>query len=336
RHENDRHVRELLEDVVAVGGTSVTEAEEEVVAEGAPDRAELGPARHEIALQMPPQDGVAGERDPVEHEGPGKEKVPAAPHRQPLMAREGRPVRKAAVLDPEHPVAGGPQDAGGVKIAAKHARDALEGSPRHPLGAHGEDRSLPVRPLAPVERGMRVENLKAAQDQDRHAEDGDPMAQTGGKPMAVHEQGLHALTVTQLEPRACRPRRWGSLSRMYRFGAASISRPRAYFSTHFASRGPLPASDLWARSPSSAEPHPPPSRPRRLPLDSDPKQVGQPPLRVSPSLRAHLAEDLVLRPGPERPRGLQGSPPCGRESHRLDASVGVRNTLGHSVAFQAV
>src|SRR5207302_9640386 len=108
----------------------------------------------------------------------------------------------AAVLDPESPVAGGPQDAGRVEVAPEHVRDALEGPPRRPLGSHGEDRSLPVRPLAPVERGMRVEDLKAAQNQDRHAEDGDPMGQTGGQPMAVHEQGLHALTVTRLEPRA--------------------------------------------------------------------------------------------------------------------------------------
>jgi len=187
----------------------VTEAEEEMVAERAPDRAELGSARHEIARQMPPQDRVAGEREPVEHECPSEEEVPAAPHRQPLMAREGRPVREAAVLDPESPVAGGPQDAGRIEVAPEHVRDALEGPPRRPLGAHREDRSLPVRPLAPVERGMRVEDLKTAQNQDRHAEDGDPMGQTGGKPMAVHEQRLHGPTVARLDPRTRRPRTLG-------------------------------------------------------------------------------------------------------------------------------
>src|SRR5207247_294916 len=62
-------------------------------------------------------------------------------------------------------------------------------------------------------------------------------------------------------------------------------------------------------------------------LHGDVKQVGEPPLRVSPSLRPHLAEDLLLRVGPERSRNLQGTSAFRCEPHRLDPLVGVRCTL---------
>ncbi len=81
----------------------------------------------------------------------------------------------------------------------------------------------------------------------------------------------------------------------------------------------------------------PPPSPAQLPLlDGDTKQVGQPPLRVSPCSRPQLAEYLVLRAGPEWARGLQGPSPFRRESHRLDPPVGVRNTVDHTIPLQEV
>jgi hypothetical protein len=53
-----------------------------------------------------------------------------------------------------------------------------------------------------------------------------------------------------------------------------------------------------------------PSLPAHPPfLDGDVKQVGQPPVRVSPRPRPQLAEELVLRLCPERPPDVQDSPP---------------------------
>jgi hypothetical protein len=66
------------------------------------------------------------------------------------------------------------------------------------------------------------------------------------------------------------------------------------------------------------------------------KQVGQPPLRVSPSVRADLAEDLLLRLGPQRSRDLEGTSAFRCEPHRLDPPVGVRRTLDETIAFQEV
>src|SRR5437899_658926 len=105
------------------------------------------------------------------------------------------------------------------------------------------------------------------------------------------------------------------------------SRVTLRFSTHFDRRAP---------SRFSAEPAPPPSRTRPLSLDGDMKQVRPTPLRVSPALRPHLAEHPRLRLGPERTRDLQGSSSLGCESHRLDAPVGVRNTLDHTIPLQEV
>src|SRR3989442_11508914 len=106
-----------------------------------------------------------------------------------------------------------------------------------------------------------------------------------------------------------------------------MSRVTLRFSTHFDRRAP---------SRFSAEPAPPPSRTRPLSLDGDMKQVRQTPFRVRPALRPHLAEHPRLRLGPERTRDLQGSSSLGCESHRLDAPVGVRNTLDHTIPLQEV
>src|SRR5947209_5269071 len=71
-------------------------------------------------------------------------------------------------------------------------------------------------------------------------------------------------------------------------------------------------------------------------LDGDSKQVGQPPLRVSPCRCTQLAKHLVLSARPERTRGLQGLSPFRCECHRLDAPVGVWNTLDHTIPLQEV
>src|SRR5207244_6427636 len=98
----------------------------------------------------------------------------------------------------------------------------------------------------------------------------------------------------------------------------------------------LPHFSRRAPSKVSAAPSPPPSGTQPLSLDGDMKQVRQTPLRVSPALRPHLAEHPRLRLGPERTRDLQGSSSLGCESHRLDAPVGVRNTLDHTIPLQEV
>ena len=63
---------------------------------------------------------------------------------------------------------------------------------------------------------------------------------------------------------------------------------------------------------------------------------SKPPSRVLPRLRPQLAEHLVLRVPPERTCSLQGPSSSGGESHRLDAPVGVWNTLDHTIPLQEV
>src|SRR2546426_5257022 len=116
-------------------------------------------------------------------------------------------------------------------------------------------------------------------------------------------------------------------------GGSRTSPPRR--STHNA-----PARASFSRSPSEASsscapwlgtalaPSPPAL------LEGDPKQVGQPPLRVRPRGRTQLAEHLALSAGPERARGLEGSSPLGCQRHRLDAAVGMRNTLDRTIPLQ--
>jgi len=66
------------------------------------------------------------------------------------------------------------------------------------------------------------------------------------------------------------------------------------------------------------------------------KQFGQPTLRVTPSVRPELAEDLVLRLGPERPGDRQSASPLRCEPLCLDPPVRVRSALDHATALQEV
>ena len=70
------------------------------------------------------------------------------------------------------------------------------------------------------------------------------------------------------------------------------------------------------------------------PLDGNRKHASQSPLRVSPCPCPHLAQELLLRPGPEWSGTFQGSGPSGCQPHGLDAPVVVRNALDHAVSLQ--
>src|SRR5215813_5461938 len=116
-------------------------------------------------------------------------------------------------------------------------------------------------------------------------------------------------------------------------GGSRTSPPRR--STHnararaSASRSTSEASPSCAPRPDTALAPNPPAL-----LDGDPKQVGQPPLRVRPRGRPQLAEYPVLSAGPERARRLEGFSPLGCQRHRLNAAIGVRNTVDRSIALQ--
>src|SRR5436309_8545643 len=57
-------------------------------------------------------------------------------------------------------------------------------------------------------------------------------------------------------------------------------------------------------------------------------------MRVRPRGRAQLAEYPVLSAGPERARRLEGFSPFGCQRHRLDAAVGMRNTVDCTIPLQ--
>jgi hypothetical protein len=96
------------------------------------------------------------------------------------------------------------------------------------------------------------------------------------------------------------------------------------------------ATSSRERSQRTAWPRVPSPAPQPSFLDGDVKQVGQPTLRVSPSVRPDFAEDLLLCLGPQRSRDLEGTSAFRCEPHRFDPPVGVRRTLDQTIAFQEV
>src|SRR2546426_294419 len=56
--------------------------------------------------------------------------------------------------------------------------------------------------------------------------------------------------------------------------------------------------------------------------------------RVHPRGRPQLAEHPILSAGRERARRLEGFSPFGCQRHRLDAAVGMRNTVDCTIPLQ--
>src|SRR5579883_2618231 len=154
-----------------------------------PDRArdmrEIAAARHEIAREMPRRDRVDGVDEAVDHEDPGEEEMPAPAHCEPLRSRQSGPARKAPRREIARLVARQSQDARRIDLVPENGRHA-DFVPR-PIAsrAHLQQRLLEARPIAPIERGMGVEDLQPAHEQDRHADEIDPVRRTDDQAMTI-------------------------------------------------------------------------------------------------------------------------------------------------------
>src|SRR5689334_5424240 len=146
----------------------------------ASDAAQIAQLRKQVPPKMPAGKGIQAEEQSVEHEDPGEEQVPLPSHGQPFAARNRRPGRERSnrsSREAEHP--------GGVERMAQHGGDPFDLASLHPHGFDGQNRPIAVRTLAPIERLMRVENLKSGHDENGEADDVEPMSETNRNGMPV-------------------------------------------------------------------------------------------------------------------------------------------------------
>ncbi len=187
QHEDHRQVGDVLQHVVALGRVAGRVLETQVVFDRAADAAQLAARGQQIARQVAAGERVQQVGDAVDDEHPGKEEVPMARHRQPLRPRHRGPTRKAArarlairLRHTEH--------AGGLpRVPCERGRADRAG--RRVLDPDRQPRRARVGVIAPVQRRVRVEDVQTTHQQDRQADDVDPMHHAHGQAVAVEAAG---------------------------------------------------------------------------------------------------------------------------------------------------
>src|SRR5439155_1052071 len=183
--EDDAQIRELLEHVVAARRHSRGMAEAQMIEERSRDAAQVCPRGPEIVGQVPPREGPEAEAEPGQDEDPGEEEMPAPSHGQPLIARQGCPRWKPALLEVGPATARGSQQSRRVELPTEDLRDATDLALRGLHRLQSEQRPVGVRPLTPVEGRVGVEDLQSAHHEDEETEGGQPVAEPGGQRMAI-------------------------------------------------------------------------------------------------------------------------------------------------------
>src|SRR5208282_2914207 len=108
---------------------------------------------------MAAPDQVYDINEPVQHEDPGEEEVPAPAHRQILLGRKRRPGGKAALLQVAVLVARGAQEAGRFERMPEYRRHAGSRIAIVVLaGREREERLVEIGLLPPGQRRIGVEN----------------------------------------------------------------------------------------------------------------------------------------------------------------------------------
>ena len=125
----------------------------------------------------------------VQQEEPGEKEVPAAPHGEVAVTGKRRPPRNAALLVSALGITAEPEQARGIEVPAEQRSNAVNLLVmRH--WPHGEDRLVEIRFLAEIKRGVGVEDLQAAHQQDQQHERVDPMGDAHRPRMAIDDLTL--------------------------------------------------------------------------------------------------------------------------------------------------
>ena len=111
--------------------------------------------------------------------------MPAPSHGQPLIARQGCPRWKPALLEVGPATARGSQQSRRVELPTEDLRDATGLALRGLHRLQSEQRPVGVRPLTPVEGRVGVEDLQSAHHEDEETEGGQPVAEPRGQRMAI-------------------------------------------------------------------------------------------------------------------------------------------------------
>src|SRR4029079_5443501 len=111
---------------------------------------------------------------------PGEEQVPLPSHPQKFVARNGRPSRKGTARSIR--IA---ENSRGIELVGQDRCDAAYLAVLDLHGADREPRLITIGTVAPIEGGMRIENLQSAHNQDEEKRDIKPMANPYGESMAV-------------------------------------------------------------------------------------------------------------------------------------------------------
>src|SRR5690349_7949158 len=96
--------------------------------------------------------------------------MPLPPHCKPSPARYGRPAGKRA-----HGVIRVPEYSGCIERVTEHCGDAFDLPVIQLHRTYREQRMVTVRPVAPIEGRMRVEDLQAAHHEDEEPDNVEPM-----------------------------------------------------------------------------------------------------------------------------------------------------------------
>ena len=151
------------------------------------NRADVGCARPEVA-NVATADEIGEIDEPVEHENPGEEEMPAPPHRQILISRQRRPGRKAALFQLPVVAARRAKEAGRIEWAAEDRRHAGSRIAIVVLARRQrKERMVEIRRRAPGQRRIRIEDLHAAHQQHDKAPCIDPMADTHERRMPEND-----------------------------------------------------------------------------------------------------------------------------------------------------
>ncbi len=144
------------------------------------DLTDIRPCGHEITGEMSAAHRIDGKDQTIDNEDPCEEEIPLSPHRESFRARNCGPTGKGAP--------------GAVRIAQHSCRiKGMSQNGRNPMevavggfdGTNREQWLVAVGTISPIERGMSIEDLQAAHNENEDTDDIEPMTQTHRQRMSI-------------------------------------------------------------------------------------------------------------------------------------------------------
>ena len=153
-------------------------------------RAEFAARRRKIAPEMTTEEAKQKIHRSIDHKEPRHEEVPIARDRE--VGAQDRPSRKSAAMRHSVGIIVDAKEAGRIDVVIADCRGA------HGLAGfridvarnrkHGGHATIAV--IAPIERGMKIEELKPAHQQQCEAQHIDPMRNAHGYAVAINDLPL--------------------------------------------------------------------------------------------------------------------------------------------------